>query len=98
MNIKYIKDAPNGKAGSLDTVTDFEANILIKTGFAEIDDSIRPEPPADLAVLIWKVVEPQADPEPEVKPKAKPKSKTKAAKADAVTESDKGTNTESDSE
>lgn len=35
MNIKYIKDAPNGPAGTTDTVTDFEGNILIATGFAE---------------------------------------------------------------
>lgn len=35
MEIKYIKDSPNGKAGTTDTVTEFEGNILIKTGFAE---------------------------------------------------------------
>lgn len=35
MDIKYIKDAPNGPAGSTDTVTDFEGNILILTGLAE---------------------------------------------------------------
>ena len=35
MDIKYIKDAPNGPAGSTDKVTPFEGNILILTGFAE---------------------------------------------------------------
>jgi len=35
VNIKYLKEAPNGPTGSTDTVTDFEGNILIKTGFAE---------------------------------------------------------------
>lgn len=35
MDIKYIKDAPNGKAGTTDTVTDFEGNLLINLGLAE---------------------------------------------------------------
>ena len=35
MKIKYLKDAPNGAAGTTDDVTDFEGNILIKTGHAE---------------------------------------------------------------
>lgn len=35
MNIKYIKDAPNGKAGTTDTVTDFEGSLLINLGLAE---------------------------------------------------------------
>lgn len=44
MNIKYIKDAPNGPAGSTDTVTEFEGNILVLTGFAEIDEDTEPKP------------------------------------------------------
>lgn len=39
MKIKYIKDAPNGPAGMLDDVTEFEGNILVLTGFAEVDES-----------------------------------------------------------
>lgn len=38
MKIKYIKDAPNGPAGMLDDVTEFEGNILVLTGFAEVDE------------------------------------------------------------
>lgn len=38
MKIKYIKDAPNGAAGTTDDVSDFHGNILIKAGFAEADD------------------------------------------------------------
>lgn len=47
MNIKYIKDAPNGPVGSTDTVTEFEGNILILTGFAEIDDGTEPVLPVE---------------------------------------------------
>lgn len=38
MKITYIKDAPNGPAGTTDDVSDFHGNILVLTGFAEIDD------------------------------------------------------------
>ena len=38
MKIKYIKDAPNGPAGMTDDVSDFHGNILVLTGFAEIDE------------------------------------------------------------
>lgn len=38
MKITYIKDAPNGPAGSSDEVTEFEGNILVLTGFAEVDE------------------------------------------------------------
>lgn len=38
MKITYIKDAPNGPAGSADEVTEFEGNILVLTGFAEVDE------------------------------------------------------------
>ena len=46
MNIKYIKDAPNGPAGSSDVVTDFEGNILILTGYAELEEVDKPKPKA----------------------------------------------------
>ena len=45
MRIKYIKDAPRGKAGSTDTVTDFEANALITLGYALIDNEPPPAKP-----------------------------------------------------
>jgi len=38
MKIKYIKNAPNGAAGTNDNVSDFHGNILIKAGFAEADN------------------------------------------------------------
>ena len=38
MKIKYIKDAPNGPAGMTDDVSDFHGNILVLTGFAEVDE------------------------------------------------------------
>ncbi len=47
MKIKYIKDAPNGPAGMTDDVSDFHGNILVLTGFAEIDDSIELELPTE---------------------------------------------------
>jgi len=72
MDIKYIKDAPNGPAGSIDTVTDFEANILIKAGFAEIDLGTEPEPPVDPNLFVGPPTEPKAKP----KPKAKATTKT----------------------
>ena len=37
MKIKYIKDAPNGAAGTRDDVSDFHGNILVKAGFAEVE-------------------------------------------------------------
>ncbi|WP_165767612.1 hypothetical protein [Psychrobacter sp. DAB_AL32B] len=46
MKIKYIKDAPNGPAGSNDDVTDFEGNILILTGYAELAEVDKPKPKA----------------------------------------------------
>ena len=39
MQIEYIKPAPNGPVGMVDTVTDFEGNILIATGFAKVYES-----------------------------------------------------------
>ncbi len=47
MKIKYIKEAPNGPAGMTDDVSDFHGNILVLTGFAEIDDSIELELPTE---------------------------------------------------
>lgn len=44
MKIKYIKDAPNGPAGTNDDVTDFEGNILILTGYAELAETDKPKP------------------------------------------------------
>ena len=41
MKIKYIKDAPNGAAGTTDDVSDFHGNILVITGFAEV---VEPKP------------------------------------------------------
>jgi len=38
MKITYIKDAPNGPAGKTDDVSDFHGNILVLTGFAEVDE------------------------------------------------------------
>jgi len=38
MKIKYIKDAPNGPAGMTDDVSDFHGNVLVLTGFAEVDE------------------------------------------------------------
>lgn len=43
MKIKYIKDAPNGPAGSNDDVTNFEGNILILTGYAELAEADKPK-------------------------------------------------------
>ena len=62
MKIKYIKDAPNGPAGMTDDVSDFHGNILVLTGFAEIDDSIELELPTE--------------PKPKTKSKAKATTKT----------------------
>lgn len=45
MKIKYIKDAPNGPAGMADEVTDFEGNILVLAGFAEVDSDNEPTEP-----------------------------------------------------
>lgn len=47
MKIKYIKEAPNGPAGMTDDVSDFHGNILVLTGFAEINDSIELELPTE---------------------------------------------------
>ncbi len=46
MKIKYIKDAPNGPAGTNDVVTEFEGNILILTGYAELEEVDKPKPKA----------------------------------------------------
>lgn len=43
MKIQYLKDAPNGKAGTLDEVSDFHGNILIKTGHAELYTEPKPK-------------------------------------------------------
>lgn len=43
MDIKYLKDAPNGAAGTTDTVSEFHGNILIKTGFAELHTEPKPK-------------------------------------------------------
>lgn len=43
MDIEYIKDAPNGPAGMVDNVTEFEGNILIKTGFAKAVPPAKPK-------------------------------------------------------
>ena len=34
--IRYLKAAPAGEAGDVADVTDIEANVLVKTGFAEL--------------------------------------------------------------
>ncbi|MGP5546243.1 hypothetical protein [Psychrobacter alimentarius] len=61
MKIKYIKDAPNGPAGMLDEVTEFEGNVLVLTGFAVVDEGIETKPSA----------------EPKTKAKSKTKATTK---------------------
>lgn len=39
MKIKYLKEMHNANVGEMLEVTDFEANILIKTGVAELVES-----------------------------------------------------------
>ncbi|WP_333954198.1 hypothetical protein [Psychrobacter sp. S4(2024)] len=72
MKIKYIKDAPNGPAGMLDEVTEFEGNVLVLTGFAEVDDGTDPEPPLDPNLFVV----PPTEPKPKTKLKAKATTKT----------------------
>ena len=62
MRIKYIQDAPNGPAGMLDEVTEFEGNVLVLTGFAVVDDGIE--------------IKPSIEPKPKTKSKAKATTKT----------------------
>lgn len=74
MKIKYIKDAPNGPAGTTDDVSDFHGNILVLTGFAEVDDGTdpEPEPPVDPNLFVG----PPTEPKPKTKSKAKETTKT----------------------
>lgn len=65
MQIKYIKDAPNGPKGMRDTVTDFEGNVLIRAGFAVPDDTESTTP------------KDTKEPEPKAKSKTKAKATTK---------------------
>lgn len=74
MKIKYIKDAPNGPAGMTDDVSDFHGNILVLTGFAEIDDGTEPEPKPPLDPNLF--VGPPTEPKPKTKSKAKATTKT----------------------
>ena len=90
MNIKYIKDAPNGKAGTTDKVTDFEGSLLIQLGFAQpdttfyFDDQSMFEPANKHQSLINPKqiysTEPTEPTEPKTKPKSKAKSTTKTDK------------------
>ena len=77
MKIIYIKDAPNGPAGMTDDVSDFHGNILVLTGFAEIDDGTEPEPkpPLDPNLFVGPPTEP-TEPKPKTKSKAKATTKT----------------------
>ena len=34
--IRYLRTAPAGETGDVADVTDIEANVLVKTGFAEL--------------------------------------------------------------
>ncbi|WP_201555794.1 hypothetical protein [Psychrobacter sp. 72-O-c] len=43
MQIEYIKNAPNGPKGMIDNVTGFEANVLIKSGFAKAYEPTEPK-------------------------------------------------------
>lgn len=46
MKIKYLKVMHNAKVGDVLEVTDFEANILIKTGVAEeFKEPVKKAPP-----------------------------------------------------
>ena len=82
MKIKYIKDAPRGVTGTLDDVTEFEGNILISIGLAEMFDDTE----------ATEATEPTEPTEPKAKPKPKAKSKASA------TVTDDGTKPETDSE
>ena len=90
MKIKYIKDAPNGPAGMTDEVSDFHANILVLTGFAEIYDGYEPILPVE--------------PKPKAKPKPKTTKVDTATDTDDGTKTEsgsltnEGTKTETDSE
>lgn len=101
MRIKYIKDAPRGKAGSTDKVTDFEANILILIGLAELDNTIYFDEQSQFTLVtesrslvnpnqILEPTKPTKPTEPiEPTEPTKPKPKTKS-KAKATTKTDNG--------
>ena len=77
MKIKYIKDAPNGPAGMTDDVSDFHGNILVLTGFAEVDDGTDPEPSVEPNLFVGPPTEPTEPTEPKPKTKSKAKATTK---------------------
>ena len=82
MKIRYIKDAPNGLAGTTDDVSDFHGNILVLTGFAEVDESssLESEPPLDPNLFVGPPTEPTEPTEPKPKTKSKAKATTKTDK------------------
>lgn len=79
MKIKYIKDAPNGPAGMTDDVSDFHGNILILTGFAELDNTIYFDDQSQFTLVTESrsLINPNQIFEP-TEPKPKTKSKAKA--------------------
>ena len=88
MKIKYIKDAPNGPAGMTDDVSDFHGNILILTGFAELDNTIYFDEQSQFTLVtesrslinpnqIFEPTEPTEPTEPKPKTKSKAKATTK---------------------
>lgn len=79
MNIKYIKDAPNGPAGMTDDVSDFHGNILILTGLAELDNTIYFDDQSQFTLVTESrsLINPNQIFEP-TEPKPKTKSKAKA--------------------
>ena len=99
MKIKYIKDAPNGAAGTTDDVSDFHGNILVLTGFAEIDSTVYFDGQSQFSLVTEsrslinpnQVFEPTdlTEPTEPSKPTETPKPKTKAKpKAKAITKTD----------
>lgn len=82
MKIKYIKDAPNGPAGMTDDVSDFHGNILILTGFAELDNTIYFDDQSQFTLVTKSrsLVNPKQifENEPTEPTEPKPKTKTKA--------------------
>jgi hypothetical protein len=85
MKIKYIKDAPNGPAGMIDDVSDFHGNILILTGYAELDNTIYFDDQSQFTLVTEsrslinpnQIFEPTEPTEPKPKTKSKAKATTK---------------------
>lgn len=40
MKIRYLKDAPQGRVGDVAVVQQYEADVLIRLGFAELVDGV----------------------------------------------------------